>query len=529
MGTNALHIIQKQSIDITLPDIGTALEWESKERDGFTKMVQQQLERCFDEYTRSGDHFIIGKLDVDLGMFSMNNLHEEMPARLYAEMRRILDEHRKRMVKDEPLFKDSADEGNHEPAKNNTADKFYTDQQARLKVFFFFLSNGYLPWWGSGIANWNEHWLQKLTPGDITSIREFLSGADDTVTLRLATQFSEIFIRQFIMMMGITENLVEPWNWLQQVFQAIKNEYAGKISEPALQGSSSSQQVFSIPFLHRQYWYGCIEYALGKQDKPTFLQLIGNNEAAIIFMRQFTQNEGFYPELRKTIPALWKHEFETFTEELRKDDNHIKNATDLLTNRNKEAVDEPTKARHSRKDNLNKKIKEAIEEREKLFVNEAGVVLLHPFLPQLFRNCGWLAKSNVPDRYARTMGVYAIYYLATGKTIVPEYELLLPKLLMGIPWEHPLEPVEELSEDNKAACNELLVEVVKHWTALRNTSPDGLKEAYLQRTGKLEYHNGNWRLGIEQKTQDILLSRLPWGISVIRYPWMENMLTVTWQ
>ena len=102
---------------------------------------------------------------------------------------------------------------------------------------------------------------------------------------------------------------------------------------------------------------------------------------------------------------------------------------------------------------------------EKIFIRSAGLVLLHPFLPQLFRNCGLLEEQHFKDTDARTTAIYLLNFLATGETEMPEYELLLPKLLCGMSWEDRLEPVEPPDEILQAAGEELLVEVIKHWTA----------------------------------------------------------------
>ena len=70
---------------------------------------------------------------------------------------------------------------------------------------------------------------------------------------------------------------------------------------------------------------------------------------------------------------------------------------------------------------------------------------------------------------------------------------------------------------------------ILYWTVLMSTSPDGLREGFLQREGKLTLSDhGNWKLRVEQKSIDILLGYLPWGISMVKLPWMENLLVVEW-
>jgi hypothetical protein len=41
--------------------------------------------------------------------------------------------------------------------------------------------------------------------------------------------------------------------------------------------------------------------------------------------------------------------------------------------------------------------------------------------------------------------------------------------------------------------------------------------------------DGDWVLQVEANTADILLDQLPWGISMIKLPWMGMMLWVEWR
>jgi hypothetical protein len=159
----------------------------------------------------------------------------------------------------------------------------------------------------------------------------------------------------------------------------------------------------------------------------------------------------------------------------------------------------------------------------------AGLVLLHPFLPRLFEYCHWLKENEFVNDETRNHAVYALHYLAAGDEEAPEYVLMLPKLLCGIPLESPLESVLPLTDPEKEACDDMLRQVIAHWAALRNTSPAGLRETFLRRQGKLFSTDEGWRLEVQRKTEDILLNRLPWGFSIIKFPWMPRLLSVSWQ
>ncbi|MBC6989574.1 contractile injection system tape measure protein [Hymenobacter sp. BT491] len=167
----------------------------------------------------------------------------------------------------------------------------------------------------------------------------------------------------------------------------------------------------------------------------------------------------------------------------------------------------------------------AYPETEALYVEDAGLVLLHPFLPQFFATMG-VAQARKLLQPARAL--FLLHYLATGAETAKEYELVLPKILCGLPVDMPVEGNVELTEIEKAEANTLLEAVVRLWGALKNTSPDGLREAFLQRAGKLSRRNDDWLLQVEQRGHDLLLESLPWNIAVSQLPWMPSLLWTDW-
>lgn len=161
-----------------------------------------------------------------------------------------------------------------------------------------------------------------------------------------------------------------------------------------------------------------------------------------------------------------------------------------------------------------------------IYTGLAGLVLLHPFLPQLLRALSIADDDKLlqPDR-----AIYLLYFLATGTITAPEYELVLPKILSNTSLRAVVDSdiiltVEELDE-----AEALLSAVILHWEVLKNTGTEGLRETFLKRSGKLSLlDNGEWFLQIESNACDILLEQLPWGISMIKLPWMPEMLRVEW-
>ncbi|WP_428667694.1 contractile injection system tape measure protein [Runella sp.] len=162
---------------------------------------------------------------------------------------------------------------------------------------------------------------------------------------------------------------------------------------------------------------------------------------------------------------------------------------------------------------------------ESIYVNNAGLVLLHPFLNAFFESVN-VAQTGQLTNKARALQL--LHFLATGELFGPEYELMLPKILCGAAPQAWFETTDELVESDRQEADHLLTAVIGHWNVLGQTSPDGLREAFLKRPGKLSRRGDGWLLQVERHSFDILLEQLPWNISVFRLPWMNDLIWVEW-
>jgi len=166
------------------------------------------------------------------------------------------------------------------------------------------------------------------------------------------------------------------------------------------------------------------------------------------------------------------------------------------------------------------------ESTEGIYIDNAGLVLLHPFLPQFFDALGVSIGEEIvqPER-----ALVLLHFLTTGQITAPEYELVLPKVICQVPLSIPVRADVEITENEISEASALLDAVIKHWEVLQNTTPDGLRGTFLVRPGKLSLkEDGDWLLQVESRTFDVLLEHLPWGVSMIKLPWMKNMLWVEW-
>lgn len=166
---------------------------------------------------------------------------------------------------------------------------------------------------------------------------------------------------------------------------------------------------------------------------------------------------------------------------------------------------------------------------EPIYLQNSGLIILHPYLPQFFEEVELMKNKQWIDEKAQARGILLSQYLVTGHTVIFENELVLNKFLCGYPITNAIDTAFNISKNEAEICNDLLLQVIEHWKKLKNTSISTLREAFLQKKGKLkiEENNGS-QLIVEQKSIDLLLDYLPWGIRIIKTPWMTNELQCIW-
>jgi hypothetical protein len=161
-------------------------------------------------------------------------------------------------------------------------------------------------------------------------------------------------------------------------------------------------------------------------------------------------------------------------------------------------------------------------------VADAGLVLLHPFLPALFETRGLAAAGAFLGESEQLRAIQLTAILAGGETTREEPQLVMAKLLCGWPLDAPVPRETVLDAVDLAEAAELLRAVVGHWSALGQASPAALRETFLTRPGRLRAGPDAWELEVERRGADVLLARLPWTLNPVRLPWMPRPLHVVW-
>jgi hypothetical protein len=187
-------------------------------------------------------------------------------------------------------------------------------------------------------------------------------------------------------------------------------------------------------------------------------------------------------------------------------------------------------------------------------VYDAGLVLLHPYIPMLFEIIGMTNNRKFTDAQNQMNASLVLNFVATKENLqsqkyaheqrIAEYmrefeatnegflfqnDQSLNKILCGLPVDTVVDESFVLSASQEENIQEMLQVFIERWEGLGKTSVDSLRETFLCRTGILTEDENNWRLTVEKKAYDILLDKLPFSVSTIQLPWMPKPLLVDWR
>lgn len=555
------HVIQKQVFSLSAANIKLAREWEGKLHTLVHQIVNPSIEKYFTEIS-SDEHIVIDQLDIDLGILnnkSPQQLEEEIRAQLASQLLRRSGSGEDQSQKQRHLFFEG--KRSDEPAIEHLS-----HHKKNFLCFLNFLTRGVLPWWAEATTLiFEKDWISELSREEADRIAATLSRHPPSVD-RLVFQFSAEFISKLL-----HHYLPHDADAVLQSWQSLAAYYSPR--------SDNGQ-------LHKCYWKRWIKksLALPVDEIPlreAITHWLRSAPIARAMIVSISQSSGPTPPGKdqhdiihepstpddlineKSIPSAFVRKL---IQQACAEDKKLKSRLrSSKTDVQKTAVTGKVKKRlnvdessHTPESSVNSTValpvsKEVQEPKtnaalsdfdrkekydpaadpdaddQELYVSGAGLVLLHPFLTELFTSTGLWRKEGWTSDSSRHQAVQVLSFLAFGKSGVPEYQLLLPKILCNIPLSEPLDTCAGIPEEFEQKAIELLKAVVGHWKALGNTSTEGLQEGFIQREGKVVRKNNDWHLLIEKKAQDILLNRLPWGISFIHLPWLDHSnLYVKW-
>lgn len=161
-------------------------------------------------------------------------------------------------------------------------------------------------------------------------------------------------------------------------------------------------------------------------------------------------------------------------------------------------------------------------------INNGGLVLLQSFFTPLFSRLKMLQDGQFIDLNAQRRAVHYLQFLVSGQQQTPEQYLMLNKLLCGLGLHEPIEAGIEMTAAEIELCTSLIGSVIGYWPAIGSSSIDGFRGNWLVRNATLVDANDHWAVNVEKRPYDLLLARAPFSYTVIKLPWMQKAVYVSW-
>lgn len=377
----------------------------------------------------------------------------------------------------------------------------YTPARYAKSLAIHFLKTGRFPWWvQSNAMDEMEQWLANISYEEWRKIIHPVAVRNNQVIERLAIQFPEALVWQLI------RKSFEDTSRADEIIRLLRviKEFSGHLDLPFGQSKRVMRHLYAQALQHA---------LINKKDHETTVrQLI----ATALQNLTETASVGTREKKVQEVPRQWRQWLTDGEHRLQ-----WMNVTDDVMSKEEFNVVEkkPEKAEADNEPG----------EGKQFTINNAGLVLLHPFIETLFKNLGLVENDVFRNEDARERAVCLLYYLASGGEEFPEHALVLAKFFCGWPFSKPVDRFFQISEYEKQECISVLESVINHWEALKNTSVGELRSGFLMREGLLKKEPFGWSLYVEEQTQDVLLEQLPWSLSVVKFKWIDEMLTVQWR
>ena len=479
------HLIGKQILKLEIDSSKNAYAIQQSMSQMVWKDLLPELNKLFDKIVGNDVVISLDKIEIDIGNINSETdfkNNTEIVDRILKLLEESINVELKKSSIGRNILRFRGDNENRSFSDYN--DKKYRESEQSFNNHYF--KNKYLK--GDKSINQNEiSENNTVRPLRVHYFNSWLYWLEKGTLLPYSIQPEENWIEL------VLETLALDYNAIHQLEKKLK-EYPLALERLVLQ--HSSKDLKSIVELYTGF------------SQVKLLDFF--NELKLTFNQNKVDSGSI--NYREVELSMWKHTFKKVIIERKKLDS--KSITQELENLS-------TTESEINSDNT------PIESPQ--FFNNAGVILLHPFLNSFFKKLNLLKGSEFKNFKSQSKAVLLLHYLSTGEEKPREYEMVLPKFICEMPSNLPLDHKLTLTKKEKNEASNVLQAAINHWGALGTTSNEGLQEGFLRREGKLIKEQTGWKLYVEQKTLDILLDQLPWTLSMVKLPWMKEFLKVEWR
>jgi hypothetical protein len=491
------HIIQKQNVEVVFSSGGNAFTCKDQLSDLCMTKLAEEIEKLFDLKVPKNKILRADKIIIDAGELPETNWQSLFIERVIEQLTDCINNVAVFSSNVHPI--NSLGKNDEMDSQGDSAElqEISSSEHISRSILHFFES-GLLPWYSSinSRSDLNERFIRLVNDDHFFIQLIKILKTNDQAFERVVYQLNESALQSIIQNVGFETDLVRSLKgFLEEVFSRLK-----------LAPNNKRHMAYRI----------MLRSAL---DHDNRLSKKVNWHEYVDAVLSFTFKRFVTAGVDRIISMLNEPAFVAFRERSLISLNGLRDM--------KDGDEMPDKVSTSKPSFITAKVK-SDPQRDTVYIANAGLVLLHPFLPMLFENVGYFYNKAWASTNHQQRAVLLTQYLVTGNEEYPEFDLLLNKIVTGYPIAESLPSEIALSDFEKQEAMDVLHSVIRHWSALKNISIEGLQSSFLMREGKLSKNDSDWWLHVDHKTIDILLNRIPWGFSIIKTPWMKTKLVVEW-
>ncbi|MBX2826906.1 MAG: hypothetical protein KTR22_02010 [Flavobacteriaceae bacterium] len=490
-----MHLIEKNHIEISCSEESFAHTIKEELGSIFEHELYPKLETLLDRYDVVDRVWKIEQLSVDIPSISMQHWKRELVDNVLYQIEEFLKQHTESLKEEDgvvPKF------------------KLGISRQISLQeILVHYLKNGTIPA-NSQLSSPDKLFEEVEMNKELWERLKLELGDDAPALLRWSLNVPNSFKVKALEYMGWKQD----WERIKQILQS--NSDVGNALVKRAESSGFGTYLFWTALFQQgndpRLKVTAIEKIL--DHASDYFQLSGENLRIVLRNWKEKEEDFALPYLAKTISYLKDYLSEN---EWKKSESPEKAPP-------KNEIEDILEALQDNREVVGKKSMD-----QGHYIQNAGLVILHPFLVPLFQKLGYLEETRWESVMLQHRAVLITHYLTYSENEIFESELLFNKILCGVKPTDTVLTEWEITEAEKEQCESLLEAVIEHWKILKDTSVPTLQETFLQRHGKLlEYQENKYELTVEQKGLDILLDQLPWGIGTVKTPWMEHFLSCYW-
>lgn len=557
---NQKHTVRKFVMDFKLAEKNDSFQFAGLMRSFYYQQAVEIMDEIFSEECGSDEHVFFDRIELDLGRIRYDDFERNFKEKLRSAVKKIIAEKLEVMRYENGTGKygSAGTERFFDDEKNKTVEpRMLSGVEYKLALIKYFIEHSVLPWWAETSEVDFDLLVSELISVEPEKIKKlFMKNFNEPVYVeRIIRQFEKSTIEKIIAAFNPAEaehailllkNLLavihefekqnrvfvkEPAAFEEKLYRelllTIDKEIYGeplplKFLERALLTAASFLEMNVPEFLEILFEHINQPEQRQKQFGNVFVSLVKkiiDTKTFSMKPKQTTAKGG--EEKRKT--AATDSKIVDGAEEKEMKEERMKHRTEqkTISKRSHGKILHPEKIEEEKKE-------EAKLFDEDIFIGNAGLVLLNPFLKQFFTKLSLLNDDGFENTEAQTKAVHFLQFIISNSNENAEHLLPLNKILCGLDVSFPVTKKVEISESEKQICSELIEAVIKNWDKLKNISSQGFIESFVKREGILKIKEEEIFLRVERKAYDILLSQIPWSYSMIKLSWMKKILRVEW-